>query len=94
MNLNNLKNHPDLQGISQEKLDFLMLFSKAPLPRSTQELSKKFMEAMAFAQKQNLVFNQAESSVLIEILKSQLSPQDQQRADKLIFMMRNFQNKK
>lgn len=93
MDLESLKNQPELQNISNDKLDFLLQFAKEPLPKNTREMSNKFLEAMQHAKQENIQFTQPETNLLIEILKSQLSEEDRRKADRLIHLVHAMQKR-
>ncbi|MGN0483668.1 MAG: hypothetical protein ACI4HI_08965 [Lachnospiraceae bacterium] len=93
MNFDDIRNDPNLQNIPKEKLDLLLSFANQPLPKNPQELSVRFLESMQQAKEENMHFNSAETELLIEILKSQLSPADQQKADRMIRLLHHMQSR-
>ena len=83
----NIFQNPAFQNLSPEKLQFLMEFQNMQKPSSTKDAAPFFMQSLKQAQNQGIQFSKEESSLLIEILKQNMSPQEQKKADLILRMM-------
>lgn len=90
MNMDFIKNHPDTANIPQEKLDFLMQFASQNFNGDAKQLAGQLNNAASRAKQQGLTFNQQETSLLINLLKQNMSPEEQQKADRIISLMQTF----
>ena len=92
MSLNIFQN-PAFQNLSPEKLQFLMEFQQMAKPSSMKDAAPFFMQSLKQAQEKGIRFSGEESSLLIEILKQNISPQEQKKADMILNMMKMRRNK-
>ncbi len=83
-----LKNNPALQGISPEKLELLVtLVTKAETLKQN-ELMPFFLSITKEANNKGVSFNDAETEVILNVLKKKMSPADIKKID----MIRNLTN--
>ena len=90
MNMDFIRNHPDTANIPPEKLNFLMQFANQNFNGDANQLAGKLTSAAASAKQQGLTFNQQETSLLINLLKQNMSQEEQQKADRIISLMQTF----
>lgn len=84
---NNIFKNPAFSNLSPEKLQFLMEFQNMQKPSSMKDAAPFFMQSMKQAQNKGIQFSNEESSLLIEILKQNMSPEEQKKADMIMRMM-------
>ena len=83
MNPADLLNNPQLQNISPEKLALLMNLAQNNSPKETpQEMAESLKNASETAQN--------EREMIVELLKQNMSPQEQKKVDLLMQMMKNM----
>lgn len=93
MNPADLLNNPQLQNISPEKLALLMNLAQTNSPRETpQEMAASLKNASETAQKQGINFSSSERDMIVEVLKQNMSPQEQKKVDLLMQMMKNMKH--
>lgn len=91
MNPADLLNNPQLQNISPEKLALLMNLAQTNSPKETpQEMAESLKNASETAQKQGINFSSNEREMIVEVLKQNMSPQEQKKVDLLMQMMKNM----
>lgn len=91
MNPADLLNNPQLQNISPEKLALLMNLAQSNSPKETpQEMAESLKNASETAQKQGINFSSNEREMIVEVLKQNMSPQEQKKVDLLMQMMKNM----
>ena len=83
-----LKNNPLLNGMSPEKLQFLMNFASSPKPTDIKEMMPFLLSATNSAKNKNIQFTQPETELLFQILKQNMSAEEAAKADKLIQLMK------
>ena len=85
---NELKNNPALKDISPEKLELLVkLVTKAETLKQN-ELMPFFISVTREANSKGLTFNDAETEIILNVLKKKMSPADIKKID----MIRNLTN--
>ena len=82
-------NNPLLAGMPPEKLQFLMNFAAAKKPANIREMMPFLLSAMNSAKSSNIQFTEPETELLINILKQNMSPEEAQRADRVMQLMKN-----
>ena len=83
-----LKNNPALKDISAEKLELLIsLVSKAETLKQN-ELMPFFLSITKEANAKGITFNDAETEIILNVLKKKMSPADIKKID----MIRNLTN--
>lgn len=88
MENNFLGNNPLLQGMSPEKLQFLANFANSSKPTDIKDMMPFLMASANTAKQNNIQFNDAETDLLVSILKQNMSPEAAAKADKLLALMR------
>ena len=95
MNLNFLKGNPALNDISPEKLQFLMDFaSNNTDAKDAKSMASTVMNAANNAKQNGMTFSNTETTLLIELLKQNMSEAERVKADKMLQMMQMLQKKK
>ena len=87
MENNFLGNNPLLQGMSPEKLQFLANFANSSKPTDIKDMMPFLMASANTAKQNNIQFNDAETDLLVSILK-QASRSDAGPEDSLPLMPR------
>lgn len=91
MNPADLLNNPQLQNISPEKLALLMNLAQNNSSKETpQEMAESLKNASETAQKQGINFSSNEREMIVDVLKQNMSPQEQKKVDLLMQMMKNM----
>ena len=88
MENNFLGNNPLLQGMSPEKLQFIENYAKSSKPTDIKDMMPFLMASANTAKQNNIQFNDAETDLLVSILKQNMSPEEAAKADKLLALMR------
>ncbi len=92
MNLQDLLNNPQLQNISPEKLQFLMNLAQSTSPSASnpKDMAASLKNASERANKEGVDFSSGERELIIEVLKQNLPPQEQQKVDLMMQLMKNM----
>ncbi|MBR1391839.1 MAG: hypothetical protein IJ567_10450 [Lachnospiraceae bacterium] len=93
MDFDFLKNNPSLQNISPEKLDFLMSFAQQNHAPDNQSMASSVMNAAGEAKNQGIQFSTSERELLINLLKQNMSKEEQQKVDKMMTLMQLMQRR-
>lgn len=88
-----LKNNQNFAGISPEKLEFLMRFAAQNKTGNAKEMSNMIMGAVNSAKQEGISFSPNETDLIVEILKQNMSPEEQRKADQILMLMRNLKRK-
>lgn len=88
-----LKNNAGLSDISPEKLNFLMQFASQNKSGNAKEMSNMILGAVNSAKQEGIQFSPDETDLIIEILKQNMSPEEQRKADQLLMLMRNLKKR-
>ena len=88
-----LKNNVGLSDISPEKLNFLMQFASQNKSGNAKEMSNMILGAVNSAKQEGIQFSPDETDLIIEILKQNMSPEEQRKADQLLMLMRNLKKR-
>ena len=95
MNLDFLKGNPALNDISPEKLQFLMDFaSNNADTKDAKSMASTVMNAANNAKQNGMTFSNTETTLLIELLKQNMSEAERAKTDKMLQMMQMLQKKK
>ena len=95
MNLDFLKGNPALNDISPEQLQFLMDFaSNNTDTKDAKSMASTVMNAANNAKQNGMTFSNTETTLLIELLKQNMSEAERVKADKMLQMMQMLQKKK
>lgn len=89
MDQDNLFNNAAFQNMSMDKLKFLMEFTQQDKPNSSKEMLSFLMGFVSKAKNRNIQFSADETDFIIEHLKENMSPQERQKTDMIVQMMRN-----
>ncbi|MCI8634813.1 MAG: hypothetical protein HFJ05_04340 [Eubacterium sp.] len=90
MDFDFLKDNDNFKNISPEKISFLMQFAAQNKSGNAREMSNMIMGAISSAQKKGIQFTPNETDLIIEVLKQNMSPEEQHKADQLLNLMRNL----
>ncbi len=90
MNMDFFKNNENFANISPEKLNFLMNFAAQNKSGNAKEMSSMIMGAVNNAKKEGIQFTPNETDLIIEILKQNMSPEEQRKADQILLLMKNM----
>ena len=82
------RNNPKLAQIDKSKLDMLQNLAQQGSTKGAADLLPFLMGAAAQGKKGGLKFNASEISTIIEVLKMGKSPEEIQRLDKVISLMK------
>lgn len=95
MNLDFLKGNPALNDISPEKLQFLMDFdSNNTDTKDAKSMASTIMNAANNGQTKRYDFSNTETTLLIELLKQNMSEAERVKADKMLQMMQMLRKRK
>ena len=90
MDFDFLKNNENFKNISPEKINFLMQFAAQNKSGNAKEMSNMILGAMNNAKKEGIQFTPNSMDLISEILKQNMSPEEQRKADQLLNLMRNL----
>lgn len=79
----NWKNNPRLQAINQKKLEIMEFLVAQCQGKSLEMILPDLMAASSRLSEQGLSFTNAETAIIIDALKEDMSPEEQQRIDAL-----------
>ena len=80
-------NNPLLKNMSPEKRQFLMNFASSKKPDKINEMMPFLLGTMNMAKEKNIQFSDRETGLLVEILKQNMTPEEAEKADKIIKLM-------
>ncbi len=83
-------NNPIFQSIPKEKQQFLQAFAAQSHGNNANELASQLSNAAMQAKAQGLSFTDTETKLLIGMLKQNMSPEDQKKADRIIQLIHTF----
>lgn len=92
MNPQDLLNNPQLQNISPEKLNLLMKLAQntSPSASTPKDMASSLKNASERAGKEGLDFSSEERDLIIEVLKQNLPPQERQKVELMMQMMKGM----
>ncbi|HIX67138.1 MAG TPA: hypothetical protein H9735_03305 [Candidatus Anaerostipes excrementavium] len=79
----NWKNNPRLQAIDPKKLEIMEFLVAQCQGKSLEMILPDLMAASSRLSEQGLSFTNAETAIIIDALKEDMSPEEQQRIDAL-----------
>lgn len=85
-------NNPLLQGMSPEKLQFLANFANSSKPTDIRDMMPFLLASANSAKQKNIQFNDAETELLVSIMKQNMTPEEAAKADKLLALMKSRRN--
>lgn len=83
-------NNPMFQSLPREKQQFLQAFAAQPHTGNANELAGQLSNAAMQAKAQGLSFTDAETALLIGMLKQNMSLEEQKKADRIIQLVHTF----
>ena len=83
-------NNPMFQSLPKEKQQFLQAFAAQPHNGNANELAGPLSNAAMQAKAQGLSFTDAETTLLIGMLKQNMSLEEQKKADRIIQLVHTF----
>lgn len=93
MDANFFNNNDKFANISPEKLNFLMQFAAQNKSGDAKEMSNMMMGAVNAAKKEGIQFTPNETDLIIEVLKQNMSPEEQRKVDQILLMMRSMKRR-
>lgn len=92
MDPQDLLNNPELQDISPEKLEFLMKLAQSTSPSAStpKDMASSLKNASERANKEGMDFSSGERDLIIEVLKQNLPPQERQKVELMMQMMKGM----
>ncbi|MCD7921338.1 MAG: hypothetical protein LUG27_02680 [Clostridiales bacterium] len=88
MNNDELKNNAAFQNLSPEKLQFIMNFMNQKKSDNARDMMAMLMAFSGKAKNQGIRFSDSETDFIIEQLKESMSPEERQKTDLILRMMR------
>lgn len=85
---NNWMNNPNLKNIDPAKLQALLSMSESSRGKSQKELLPFLLAAASQSKSKGLSFSSNEADTIIEVLKAGKSPEEIQKIDQIIMMMK------
>jgi hypothetical protein len=76
------------RNMPMDKLSFLMEFMQQDKPASSKEMLPFLMGFVSKAKNRGIQFSSAETDFIIEHLKENMSPEERQKTDMIVQMMR------
>lgn len=83
-------NNPIFRSIPKEKQQFLQAFAARSHTGTANELASQLSSAAMEARSKGLTFTDAETTLLIGMLKQNMSPEEQKKADRIIQLVHTF----
>ena len=83
-------NNPMFQSLPREKQQFLQAFAAQPHNGNANELAGQLSNAAMQAKTQGLSFTDAETTLLIDMLRQNMSLEEQKKADRIIQLVHTF----
>ena len=93
MDFDFLKNNENFKNISPEKINFLMQFAAQNKSGNAKEMSNMILGAANAAKKEGISFSPNETDMIVEILKQNMNPEEQRKAEQLLHIMRNLKKR-
>lgn len=87
MDTSSIFNNPAFDGMSPEKLQFLMSFAQKDKPTNMRDIMPFLMASMGQAKKQNLNFSKPEVQLVCELLCKDLPREQQERVKQVLKLM-------
>ena len=93
MDFDYLKNNANFANISPEKMNFLMNFAAQNKSGNAQDMSNMIMGAVNNAKQAGISFTPNETDLIVEVLKQNMSPEEQRKADQILMLMRTMKKR-
>ena len=81
------KDNPLLEGMSPDKLEFLMNFTQKEKPTNMNDAMPFLLANMNMAKRQNISFSKAEIQLIAELLSKDLSPSEKAKINRIMSIM-------
>lgn len=88
MNSAELKNNSAFQNLSPEKLEFILNFMNQEKTDNAKDMMAMLMAFSGKAKNQGIQFSDNERSFIIEHLKESMSPEERQKTDLILRMIK------
>ena len=82
-----LRNHPLLNGMDEEKLNFILNFASKDKPQSIKDAMPFLLANMNIAKKENIQFSNSEICLIADILCKDLSPNEKEKVHRIMSML-------
>lgn len=79
-----LKKYPELTGMDQNKLDFILAFAQKDKPKTTKDAMPFLLSYMSQAKKLNINFSKPEIRFVCELFMQDMSPEEKARVQKML----------
>lgn len=86
-------NNPAFRSLSKEKQQFLQAFASQNMAGNVNDLASQLGAAATNAKQQGLQFTDVETTLLINLLKENMSPAEQAKAERIIQLVKTFQHR-
>lgn len=83
-----LLNNDSLKDISSEKLHFLLDFATKNRSKNPKEMIPLFLAATSSAKKNHVSFSNAETELILEIMKSNMTEEEKKKLELIVSMMK------
>ena len=93
MDFDFLNNNANFANISPEKINFLMNFAAQNKTGNAQDMSNMIMGAVNNAKQEGISFTPNETDLIVEVLKQNMSPEEQRKADQILMLMRSMKKR-
>lgn len=93
MDFDFLKNNAAFANIPPEKLNFLLNFAAQNKSGNAQDMSNMLMQAASSARQEGISFTPNETDLIIEVLKQNMTPEEQRKADQIMMLMRSMRKR-
>ncbi len=95
MNLDFFQNDPKLKNMDPKKLEFLMNFANNQSPSGdAKDMASVLMSAASTAKNNGVEFSPDETDLMVEMLKQNMSPAEQKKADQIMMMMKTMRRRR
>ena len=82
-----IMNHPLLNGMDSEKLEFIINFAQKDKPTNMKDAMPFLLANMNLAKKKKIQFTNPEIQLIAEILTKDLSPADKSKVNRIMSIM-------
>lgn len=86
MDPNILLNNDSLKDISKDKLQFLLDFASKNKGKNPKDMLPLFLAASSTAKKKGVSFNSSETDLILEIMKQNMSLEEQKKLETILSM--------
>ena len=84
---NFLLNHPLLNGMDPDKLNFIMTFASKDKPKNMRDAMPFLIANMNIAKKENIKFSNSEIRLIADILCKDLSTTEKEKVQRIMSML-------